>query len=155
MEDRDRVGDVRTEALESGVGLLDHRIGGESWQFVFLQNFVHFGNAAGDLCLGERAVEQIRHPQAATVDFIGIGRADATLCGPDFLITKGNFTGGIQFFVKREDDVGAVRDEEFVRSDFHALALDALDLNAEADGIDDNAVADDVNLVVPEDAGRE
>ena len=43
----------------------------------------------------------------------------------------------------------------FVGGDGNALGFDLLDFGDQTDGIDHHAVADDVQFVIPQDAGRE
>ena len=76
---------------------------------------------------GESAVQQIRHAQAAAVDFIGVGGTDAAFGGADFLVAKRGFAGGVEFLVEGEHDVGAIGNQQLVRGDGDALAFDADD----------------------------
>ncbi len=107
----------------------------------------------GDLGFTELAIEQVGHAQTTAVDLVGVGRTDATLGGTDLTLAQCRFAGGIEFLVKREYDVGAVGDNKLVGPDADTLLLDAGNLGDQTYRIDDNAVADDVDLFVPQDAG--
>src|SRR5690606_3431923 len=88
-------------------------------------------------------------------DLVGVSRADAALRCADLAVAEGCLAGCIEFLVQRQHDVRAVRNQELFRRDGDALAFDSLDLSNEADRIDDDAIAYDVDLAVPEDAGGE
>ncbi len=146
---------MRTQAGEGGVHLLDHLLGGELRQVVLGQHLVHFHEPAGDLGAGERLVKQVGDAQAAAVDLVGIGRADAALGGADLLVAEGEFAGDVEFLVEGQHHVRPVGDEQLFGRDRDAERLVALDFRHQADGIDDDAVADDVDFAVPENAGGE
>ena len=90
--------------------------------------------------------------QAHALDLVGIGRTDAAAGGANFLGAAHGFTRLVQALVIGHGEVGAVGDEEVFRGDGDALAAQLGDLHHETDGVEDHAVADDVELGGPEDA---
>ena len=98
-------------------------------------------------------VQKIGHAQGGrALHLVGIGRADAALGGADVGGGAGRFAGGVLGLVIRHHDVGFVADAPIRRRDLAAFGDEAIDLGEEGFGVDDDAVADDVENVRAEDA---
>ena len=76
---------------------------------------------------------------------VGIGRTDALARGADLGAALGRFVSRIENAVRRQDQVGFLRNAELF-GQVVAAGCERLGLLAEEDGVNDNAVADDVGF---------
>lgn len=153
VNDGDDVGDVRTEPVERGRDGVDDAVYGEGRETEGLENGVGFRDTDFEEFTELLGANGVSETDSFAVGLVRVGGADATLGGADFFIAELGLTGGIEFAVKRKNEVGAIRDEELLGVDGDALAFEGGDFLAKADGVEDDAVADDVLLTRPENAG--
>ena len=85
------------------------------------------------------------------MDLVFVGGTDAAAGGADGGAAGGGFGGELDHAVVRQDDLGAVGDEE-LPVDGEAGVLESFDFGEEGHGIEDDAVADDAFALWPEDA---
>ena len=99
---------VRAQAGESSQHFfrLLHRVEGR--QAEFGEDLVRLRGAMGDHAPEISFVQQVGDAQAATIDLIGVGGADAPLGGADLAIAQGRLAGGVQLHVERQDNMLAV-----------------------------------------------
>ena len=98
--------------------------------------------------------EDVSHPQSVAAGLIHIGRADSLEGGANLGLSLGGFTGGIQHPVRRQDEMGALGNEQFP-ADIHTLGFNGGHFLHQDDGIDDHAVSDDVDRIFAKDSGRD
>jgi hypothetical protein len=89
------------------------------------------------------------------VHFIGVAGADAALGGADAFFAGGGFAEFVFGFVPGHDDVGFVGDLEIDGRDGDAAAYEFVDFAEENFGVEDDAIADDVEDVFAEDSDGE
>lgn len=94
---------------------------------------------------------QIDAADSGAVHLVGVGGADAALGRADFFRAGAGFLQRVGALVIFENQLGAVRQADVV--DREALGGDALHLFDQAEHVDDEAVADDVDDVRTEDSG--
>ena len=153
-EIRAGVPDVGLEDLAVGIEIIRHLAEAEGLRAV----------DAGDLKVFEAehvakvihkvpAVEQLAHHDALLHVLVAVDRGDAALGGAVGLVRKAGFLEAVQRDVVGHDDDRAVADHEVLRVDADARAPQLLDLAAEMADIHHHAVAEDVHLLMAEDAG--
>lgn len=101
----------------------------------------------------EVGAEQVAHAHAVAAHLVGVGGADALARGADLGTALGGLVGCVEDAVRRQDQVGLLRDAELA-GQVVAAGCERLGLLAEEHGIEHHAVADDVGLAALEDAGR-
>ena len=100
---------------------------------------------------------QIHHPDRPAPDLVLIGRSDAAAGRADLGagIGGGVLAEPVELAVQRQDERGVLGDLQAVRRDVDALRLELGDLGDEGMRIEHDAVADDRQLAVAHDAGRQ
>ena len=101
----------------------------------------------------EIGAQQVAHAHAVAADLVRIGGADALSRGTDFGASLRGFVGGIEDAVRRQDQVGLLRDAELL-GEVVAAPGEFFGLGAEQHGIQHDAVPDDVGLPALEDSRR-
>ena len=97
-------------------------------------------------------VEDAAHAQADAVDLVAVSRADAAQGGAEFALALERLACGVECLVVREHHVCGVADVQ-PTGGIDAGFFQAVDLLQQADGVDDDAVADDAGGAFAEDAG--
>ncbi len=110
-------------------------------------------------CLGrsvdplEIGAQQIADTHAVAAHLVRIGRADALARGADLGAALGRLVGRVEDAVRRQDQVGFLRNAELA-GQVVAAGRQRLGLLTEKDGVDHHPVADDVGLAALENARR-
>ena len=94
---------------------------------------------------GMVSAQQVADAHAVAAHLVGIGRTDAFARGADLGAALGRFVSRIENAVGRQDQVGFLRNAELF-GQVVAAGCERLGLLAEEDGVNDNAVADDVGF---------
>ena len=105
----------------------------------------------GGVDLLEIGAQQIAHTHAVAADLVGVGRADALARRTDLGAALGGLVGGIEDPVRREDQMGFFRNAELL-GDVVAALGELFGLGAEQNGIQNDAVSDDVGFTALEDS---
>jgi hypothetical protein len=100
-----------------------------------------------------RWIGEIAHPDSAAHGLVLVCRADAAPGRADAPCAAGFLAGAVDLAMRGQDERGVVGELQIVGRHVHALGRDRLDLLEQRPGIDDDAVADDRELVRPDDAG--
>ena len=95
--------------------------------------------------LPEIGAQHVADAHAVAAHLVGIGRTDAFARGADLGAALGRFVSRIENAVRRQDQVGFLRNAELF-GQVVAAGCERLGLLAEEDGVNDNAVADDVGF---------
>ena len=97
-------------------------------------------------------VDQVKHAQARAGRLVAVSRADAALGGADLVLALERLALGVEFAMIGKDQVRRfAQDQVAVNADAElAQPLDFLD---EAHGVHHDAVADDADLVLAQNAG--
>ena len=119
-----------------------------------LEDFVVLPDLERKLFRKPIRVYQVDHPQAGARGLVAVGRADPAFGGADFIFALEDFALLIEFAMIRQDQVGGLAEKQ-ITVHLHLHGAQHLDLGAEADRIDDDAVADDAGLAGAQDAGRD
>ena len=98
------------------------------------------------------AVDNVGDAHAGAADFVDEGRADAAPRRADRAFAAQLLVELVDQAVPGHDDVRAVAQKE-AAADGDAALFEVLDLAQQLGGVDDDAVADDADLVGVEDAG--
>jgi len=106
-----------------------------------------------DVRAQERGVEEIDDAEAVAVDFVLVRRTDAAAGGADGLAAGSGFRSELDHAVVRQDDLGAVGDEELAVHGETGFAK-LFDLGEEGGGIKHDAVADDAFAAGAQNAAR-
>ena len=101
-----------------------------------------------------RRVNQIVHAQADARGLVAVSRADAALGGADFVLALEHFALRVQFAMIWKDDVRRFAQGKIFRRDLDAGFLQPFNFIDEADRVHDDAVADDTQLVLAQNARR-
>ena len=97
-------------------------------------------------------VEDAAHAQAGAIDLVAVSRADAAQGGANFALALEGFADGVKRLVVREHHVGGVADVQ-AAGGIDAGFFQAINFLEQADGVDDDAVADDAGGAPAKDAG--
>ena len=98
---------------------------------------------------------QVAETHSAAGDFVLIGRTDAAAGGADFTIATLAFTKTVQTLMQRQDQYRAIRQQQLVRRNRHALRLHLLDFGKQCPGIDHHPIADDRQLAAHHARGQQ
>src|SRR3990172_4735921 len=116
------------------------------------QDGVLVGHEEGEELPQRFAVQQVGDADAGTADLVHEGGADAAAGGADGAVPPQLLVQPVDQRVPGHQHLRAVAEEQ-PSLDGDAARLQPLDLLEEAGGVDDDAVADDANLLGVEDAG--
>ena len=104
---------------------------------------------AGDLVAQRSGIAQIADPDRAAADLVFVSRADTAPGRADLHMRRADgFARTVELCMKRQDQCGVLGQLQIGGRDRHALGPDALNLTDKMPGIDDDAAADDRDLVL-------
>ena len=153
VEHGDGVGDVRAEYICCCHDGTERHLRVGSGPAKTHQFLVGGLNAGFEHSLQAHGVGKVNHADANSTGFVGIGGADTLASGADFLVAEGFLLGAVDVLVYGQYNVGAIGDEEVSRGDGDTFLSQVLDFLHEGSGVNNDAVADDVYLTLPQDAG--
>ena len=107
-----------------------------------------------ELLAEDLRVEEVLHPQADAGGLVGVGGADAALGRAELVAAEEPLAHAVELLVVRHDQVGVAAHPQ-AGGGVDAPGLEAVDLVEEHLGVDDDAVADDVDDLRVEDAARD
>ena len=97
--------------------------------------------------------QDIAHPDAVSAGLVHIGRPDALQGGTDLLDAFGRFGGGVEVAMRRQDEVCLLGDEQALAV-IDPERLQLIEFLFQGNGIDDHAIADQIDQAVAKDPGR-
>ena len=112
------------------------------------------GGVLGDgflVALLEIGQEDVADAEADAADFIRIGRANAFEGATDFGVAAGFFADAVESAMRGEDELGFLGDVEVFGPVYSPIG-EFLELLTKDDGVEDDAIADDVDNVGVENA---
>ena len=121
-------------------------VGFEGFDFQSLMMVGSDGGVLGDgfsVALLEIREQDVADAQADAADFVGVGGADAFESAANFGVAAGFFADAVERAVRGQDELGLLGDVE-VFDPIHPPIGQLLEFLAEDDGVEDDAVADDV-----------
>ena len=119
-----------------------------------LDHGVVLADPLGKLLLEDIGADQISHAQPGAGCLVTVSRADAALGGADLVLSLESLAALVERTVVGHHQVGAVADQEILIN-LDAALPQTLDLLDKCNRVNDDAVADDADLPLAENAGRD
>ena len=149
-----RIGHIGAQFLGVCQVFLQHGVVVERLAAVDFGNDVIFGlDVDGQFFREDLGIHEIADTDAHTGHFIHVARADAAFGRADLGLAQGFFLEFVQALMVRQDHVSTVADGD--AADVDALVMHFLDFLQDNAGVDDDAVAEDADLAVVQDARRQ
>jgi hypothetical protein len=120
------------------------------------QRFEHdvvFLDAVGELGLELGGIDQIVDAQAHARGLVAVGWADAALGGADLVLALEQLAGAVQLAMIGQNHVRRLAQDEILRCHLDAVLAQSFHFADQADGVADDAIADDAQLVLAQYAG--